>query len=133
MAFLLCSVVLFSSFGLTVNIHLCQDKMKTFSLLGEAQKCLEMTDNSICKTPNLTESITTKKCCSETSVQVKALTETDIVISFQTENLVLGLNPYPRIVGDMPTGIEESTCFYRPPPDNKNGRILLVLHQTFLI
>ena len=132
-ALLLCSIVLLSSFGLTLNMHLCQGKVKTISFLGEAQKCVEMNEMDHCKIESKSVSFTKKKCCSDASVKAETSTQNIPVINNQVENLVLGINPYVKLIPTSVPGIESDVFHYNPPPDKHSGRVLLELHQTFLI
>ena len=132
-AILLCSIVLFSSFGLTLNMHLCQGKVKTISLLGEAQKCIGMDEGDICMTDNSPTSFTKKKCCSDASFKPETTDQNILVESSRVHHLVLGVNPYEKLVPTSNPILESNIVRYIPPPDDNAGRTLLVLHQTFLI
>ena len=132
-ALLLCSIVLFSSFGFTLNMHLCQGKVKTISFIGEAQKCIEMKESDICDSKNNPVSLTKKKCCSDASIKAESSTQNIPVITNQVQNLVLGINPYEKLVATIIPKIKSDIFNYKPPPDEQTGRVLLVLHQTFLI
>lgn len=132
-AILLCSIALFSSFGLTIDMHLCQGKVKTFNFLGEAQKCLEMKESDICKPQNSPISISKKDCCTEASIKAETSTQNIPVITNQVQNLVLGMNPYAKLDATIIPKIKSDIFNYKPPPDEQTGRVLLVLHQTFLI
>ena len=132
-ALLLGSAVLFSSFGLTVSMHLCQGKVKTISFVGEAQKCIEMKESDVCISKNSPVSLTKKNCCSDASFKAETSTQNIPVITSQVENLVLGINPYVKLVSTIIPEINSDIVHYNPPPDKRVGRALLVLHQTFLI
>lgn len=132
-ALLLCSIVLFSSFGFTLNMHLCQGEVKTISFVGEAQKCVEMKESDICNSKNSPVSLTKKKCCSDASIKAETSTQNIPVITNQVQNLVLGINPYAKFVAAIIPEIKSDIIHYHPPPDEQAGRVLLVLHQTFLI
>lgn len=132
-ALLLCSIVLFSSFGLTIDMHLCQGKVKTFNFLGEAQKCFEMKESDICKPQNSPISISKKDCCTEASIKAESSTQNIPVITNHVQNLVLGINPYAKLVATIIPEIRSDITHYNPPPDEQAGRVLLVLHQTYLI
>jgi hypothetical protein len=128
----LCVSLLFGSFGFTLDLHLCQGKIKTFNLFGEAQKCVEMDENTVCKSANSSPIISKRKCCTDASVYSKTVVESDI-ISSQIENLVLGVNPYSQLKTETSIQTIIFTSHYHPPPENKSGRTILVLNQTFLI
>jgi len=132
-ALLLCSFVLFSSFGFTINMHLCQGKVKTVSFLGDAQKCVEMNESEIWKSTNNPVSFTKKDCCSETSLKAETSIQNIPVISKQVQILVLGINPYAQLTAVIIPKVSSDIVRYNPPPDNQYGRVLLALHQTFLI
>lgn len=132
-ALLLCSIVLLSSFGLTLNMHVCQGKVKAISFLGEAEKCVEMDESDVCKTGNRPVSFTKKKCCSDASIKADTLIQNIPIINDQLENLVLGINPYVKLISLSVSGTDRDVFDYNPPPDLPSGRALLVLHQTFLL
>ncbi len=48
-AFPLVFLMFFTSTGFSVDIHYCQGKLKSISLLGEAQSCFEKAQKSPCK------------------------------------------------------------------------------------
>lgn len=114
-------------------MHLCQDKVKTISFLGEAQKCAEMKESDVCKTENKSASITKKKCCSDASFKSETSSQNILVVNSQVDHLVLGINPYARLIPASTPEIDSDINHYSPPPEEHRGRILLVLHQTFLI
>ena len=132
-ALLLCSIVLFSSFGFTLNMHLCQGEVNAISLLGEAQKCVEMKESDVCNSKNSPVSLTKKKCCTEASIKAESSTQNIHVITNHVQNLVLGINPYAKLVATIIPEIRSDITHYNPPPDEQAGRVLLVLHQTYLI
>ncbi len=132
-AILLSSLVLFSSFGLTLNMHLCQGKVKTISLLGEAKKCIGMDEGSTCKTDESPVSITKKKCCSDASFKPETSSQNILVVNSQVDYLVLGINPYAKLIPASTPEIDSDINLYTPPPEEHRGRTLLVLHQIFLI
>ncbi len=130
---LLCSIVLFSSFGLTLNLHLCQGKVKTFSFIGEAQKCVEMNENDVCNSKKNPFALTKKKCCTEASIKAETSTQDIPVINKQVQNLVLGFNPDINLIAAITPAIKSDINHYNTPPPELSGRTLLVLYQTYLI
>jgi len=64
LSLLMAFLVLVSSTGFSIDIHLCQGKIKNFSLLGEAKSCHSQVEKSICKHKK-------SSCCSSLSNQNK--------------------------------------------------------------
>ena len=85
-ALLLCSIVLFSSFGFTLNMHLCQGEVKAISLLGEAQKCVEMKESDVCNSKNSPVSLTKRNVVQRLQSKLKVQLKTSplLLITFKT-------------------------------------------------
>jgi hypothetical protein len=132
-ALLLCSIVLFSSFGLTLNMHLCQGKVKTFSFIGEAQKCVEMNENDVCNSKKNPFALTKRKCCTEASIKAETSTQDIPVINKQVQKLVLVFNSYVNLIASITPAIKSDINQYHTPPPELSGRTLLVFYQTYLI
>jgi hypothetical protein len=131
-ALTLSAFVLFGTFGINLDLHLCQGKIKTFSFFGEAQKCVEMEESTICEVPNANELVQKQKCCSDAQVYSQASFQSDVFLHLQVAsfNAELAIHPLQN-----PAWInfgESDTSLY-PPPNDCGKQSILILHQTFLI
>ena len=131
-ALILSALVLLSTFGVSLDFHLCQGKIESFSFLGEAQKCAEMNENTPCESPYSDKSVQKKNCCSNASIYAQASFQTDIVLQLQFENIELEVSEYPIQDITLRTAEESYTWLY-PPPNDCTKQSILILHQTFLI
>ncbi len=132
MALALSVVFLLSTFGVSLDLHLCQGKIKTFSFLGDAQKCAEMDENTQCESPDFAEAIQKKKCCSDANIYAQASFQTDILTHFEVKNFDFVVVPYPIQAVSLCKAEVSDTWMY-PPPNDCGKQSILILHQTFLI
>jgi hypothetical protein len=125
--------MLFGSFGFTIDMHICQGKVKAVSVMGEAPKCLNMEVGNFCKPTDAFTTIAKTKCCSNASFHSEFSVATEMEFSSELPNLVLGINPYFLVAAEIPFQKKEQTDSYHSPPDSWQGKTMLILHQTFLI
>ncbi|PCJ64552.1 MAG: hypothetical protein COA58_12490 [Bacteroidetes bacterium] len=125
-------IVLSGSIGININFHICQDKVKTFSLFGQAEQCFAMEENIPCKTSKSSTELQRKKCCSNLSIYEKVSIQTDILIQTSSKNLVLKTNPFQTTENWIINRPVLSNWFHPPPPRRQDTSIN-ILHQTFLI
>lgn len=82
-AFSLAMLILLTSSGLTLDMHMCQGNLKSFSLFGKAKSCVELAQKKQChKTKKScheqisSEKKTCKKgCCDNISTVIKLSTD----------------------------------------------------------
>lgn len=132
-------LILFSSSGLTLDIHFCQGKMKRLNLFGEAMSCAEVSQRAAkCHNSNTIKAICVidgehKGCCNNKSFDLdldfdsgEALQTplTDMQIQF-VKAFVLSYFADAR-----PSPALHNYTNYYPPPLKRD---IPVLFQTFLL
>lgn len=132
-------LILFSSSGLTLDIHFCQGEMKRSNLFGTAKSCAEVSE--ITKKCHSSDSVQGtcgidgehKGCCSNKSFhldldfdsgEVISIPLTDKTIQF-VQAFVLGY-----LVESQPSPTLHNYTNYYPPPLKRD---IPVLFQTFLL
>lgn len=74
MSFGLAVLVLFTSFDYSVEMHFCQDNLKSFSLFGHAEKCYKgepANQGCIHSSEQQQSQISKKPCCSDKTLHAK--------------------------------------------------------------
>ena len=141
-AFLLASLMLFTSVGFTVDIHFCQGDFKSFSLFGKAKNCHEVLQKqSTCKhhqalaqTYNNCEEDAPKDCCENKTINLDAdqdqqLQTVDFELTKQTE-LFLTAFVFTFYQNDLINARNIDYSRYRPPLIIRDIPILI---QSFLL
>ena len=136
-AFALCFFVLGSSFQLVLNTHFCGDKLKTWSLVGEAKKCSpqEMEEGcSVIHQEFSGDRVEKEPCCQDRKFVLGSETDSEEPTIFQAAqqydvlgNLVTAVSQ----LGSLPTSKKiASARLYRPPA---LVHLIYLLHKVFRI
>lgn len=125
--------LLIGSIGISLDLHLCQGKVKTYSLIGEAKTCGEMDKNTFCEKAADTPTFTRKKCCTDASLYAKSTVVSEIAISDNTLKKHRSISAYALAVVPSTTLPQLHTNQYKPPPEEWSDRSILLFHQAFLL
>jgi hypothetical protein len=129
-AAIVASLILISTIGVNLELHVCNNTVKDYSFIGNAEACGEM--EAQCTTESLPIGINKAPCCtneniyspsvfySNTSlIQEKTNVEFIVPFALETKTFLVKLT-------------QTSNYLLRPPPD-LNGPDANILHQSFLI
>ena len=140
LSMLMAFIMLFSTSGLTLDLHYCQGKIKRINLIGKAKTCAEIqSKKTVChrnsdkqQKSHCSSDSDHNGCCNNASVSI----DMDVDFPFITTDLRSGLTDlyldYQSVV--IPTTEHKTFCHfkvYRPPPLPRQN--LQVLLQQFLI
>jgi len=140
MAFLM----FFTSVGFSIDMHFCQDKMKSFSLFGKAKNCYELTnvkmpdgDSSVKESilPGKTTcSVKRKNCCENKTLKFELDTDSEVqlssfLISKELQDFVVAY-VLVFIKSTCTDQVQTSFEHYNPPIISKD---IPVLFETFLL
>lgn len=131
-----------SSVNLAIDMHFCQDKLKTISFFGKAKTCYETNSNRMIgctQHPKLTEeseghSINKKGCCESKSVHIQSDVDeleitSQLVISQELLSFVTAFVDV-FIKNNYPERTSQRFQYYHPPIVVKD---IPVLNQSFLL
>ena len=134
---LMAMMVLLSSTGFAMDIHYCQNQLKSINLAGKAKTCHEKVVKPNChKKENSSEqsSIDKKNCCHNESIVVE---KTDLKLTnlqiFSTDNIsvdfIVAFTITFLFQNDVSFDVQKLQL-YQPPLPNRDH---VVLYQSFLI
>jgi len=143
-ALILAFLMFSSTVGLSVDLHLCQDKIKSFSLFGKAKNCYELVSHNTTKNCLHREkpsdplngcSIDKKNCCSNGAFQFKSYSNqhfcnSSIVINEKITQFVIAFIDTFYFSNNLVERFSNHFVLYKPP---LKPRDTLVLFQTFLL
>ncbi len=143
--YLLTALMFFTSLGINMDMHFCQNNLKSISFFGEAPNCHELALNkkschsgtkSSCSanTADAAKKSCKKDCCNNKSQLIKY--EGDLIVSqisipdFQTFQFIIV--PIVKFLFDNVTNISQNNKYqnYKPPLLNIN---IPVFVQSFLL
>lgn len=138
MALIWAILVFVTSVGVSVDMHFCQDKLKSYSFFGKAKNCHELAAQPVgCKHhPKLPQQhrIKKKACCSNKSVvyqldQDKQILDVDI-IDIAKEQLFVYCRG-SKVLWEVQENLSlDKFLYYKPPLLRKNIPVLI---QSFLL
>ncbi len=140
LALSLAFLMFFTSAGLSIDMHFCQDSFKSFSLIGKAKNCHELAQTSTCKHHKVPaqeetgEKTDKKDCCENRTVTLDSDQDQQIqTIDFTlTKEIKQFVTAYIYAFHQDKITEEESISFalYRPPLIQRDIPILI---QSFLL
>lgn len=139
-AYFLAFLMLFSSIGFVVDLHLCCGKIKSYALFKKAKSCSEIDKDSSCGKMALgnckdskSTNICKKTCCENQNftIQQDADFSNKVFSSLETQNFKTLSSSYIQTIA-FKSKISHQAFYlnYKPPLIPANIR---VLHQCFLI
>lgn len=123
-------LVLITSVGVNVNLHLCQDQIKSANFLGHAEGCSEA--EVVCEITLATTnpSIERTPCCKNLQIFGKTTFEQVHQITIELQNFfLLDLPNLHSQAKYILTDFSEGIIAFHPPPEED----MLILYQQFLI
>lgn len=135
MSFGLAVLVLLTSFDYSVDMHFCQDHLKSFSLLGHAEKCYKgepAKQGCIHSSDQQQSQISKKPCCSDKTLHAK-LSQNQVApaqtsLTTTTLNLTAFVSQLPTMLTVNTWRNQESKWHFKPPSPPED---LLSLLQVF--
>lgn len=133
----LAAIILITSIGISIDVHFCQGKLKSFALIGKAKTCHQKTSSIQCHNSkrifqkNNSKSICKKNCCKNSSFSFQNNLEKTITI----ESNILNHNVFCALVfvfflENKFVSFSNNFKNYIPPLLNRN---IFVLIQSFLL
>jgi hypothetical protein len=134
-ALILSGIVLIGSVGVSLDFHICQGKVKTFSIFGIAESCSAMEMNSKCDSSSEESAFTRKKCCSNESVYSSVSFQTDMSLDSPKQKGATTHSPHATIdYHRKEITLSNSTKTVIPdPPVIRHRSSDIIVCQTFLI
>lgn len=135
MSLILSGIVLMGSVGVSIDFHICQGKIKTFSFFGDAKTCSVLETKTVCHFSDKGEAFQRKKCCSNESVYGSVSMQTDLHSDLSNQEIVKNhiqhcvTNSHIIKVFLQPFSLWEIT----KPPGSKLKSSINIVYQTFLI
>ena len=123
--------MLLSSTGVSVDFHVCQNKIKSFSIFGEAKKCSAMEKSNSCSSQPQDHAVSKTKCCTNTSIHKSATLDTDIQVPKSTkttsDTILASEQCYTAL------SYQVTPHIINPPPVKHRSQDVIVANQVFLI
>ena len=123
--------ILTGTVGVFVDFHICQDSIKSFNFLGQADKCSNL-ETEVFPQKSSAPQIEKKQCCSNLSLYSTASFETDNSVSHSVQ-----IAPTPFSLSSMITTAKTSSIEKRwdipPHPLIRQHNDLVITYQNFLI
>ena len=142
LALSLAFLIAFTSIGFSLDLHFCQERLKSVSLFGEAKTCHDIAASSHCKkltsackaTSKQLQEGCKKNCCHNETIVVDSLNAdftNPQLLTLQTKSLDFVLAfVYSYCLPNPISTTSTAYLYYKPPLPERDFQVLF---QTFLI
>lgn len=127
------SLLLIGTVGVAADFHICQGKVKTMSLFGDAEKCSAIETGSICLL-DTSSAVSKKPCCSDKAIYEDASFQSDVVNHLPLAQKNCCKIPFERAALKITSISQNKKIWVIPdPPIVRQNKHIVIAHQAFLI